>query len=77
MCLDGAPLIAKPAESPLGSTIDGTPGAASLRCLRCPSWRTATDDRHHRPMADIEHHARAPAPELLTGGSIAYACMWR
>jgi hypothetical protein len=28
-------------------------------------------------MADIEHHARAPAPELLTGGSIAYACMWR
>jgi cardiolipin synthase len=33
-------------------------------------------------MADVEHHAQdpapaEPAPELLVGGSAAYACMWR
>ncbi|MGB7737691.1 MAG: phosphatidylserine/phosphatidylglycerophosphate/cardiolipin synthase family protein, partial [Steroidobacteraceae bacterium] len=28
-------------------------------------------------MADIEHRALAPAPELLAGGSAAYTCMWR
>lgn len=28
-------------------------------------------------MADIEPSALAPAPELLAGGSAAYACMWR
>ncbi|MCX7055094.1 MAG: phosphatidylserine/phosphatidylglycerophosphate/cardiolipin synthase family protein [Proteobacteria bacterium] len=28
-------------------------------------------------MADIEHRALAPAPELLVGGSAAYTCMWR
>jgi cardiolipin synthase len=28
-------------------------------------------------VADIEPSALAPAPELLAGGSAAYACMWR
>lgn len=35
------------------------------------------DGRHHRPMTGVEHRAHEPAPELLVGGSAAYACMWR
>ncbi|MBP6105305.1 MAG: hypothetical protein V9E93_00170 [Steroidobacteraceae bacterium] len=28
-------------------------------------------------MTGVEHRAHEPAPELLVGGSAAYACMWR